>query len=196
MCGLAAAAVGASCGKPQSGASIGPPGGIVTSEDDGLTIVIWPGALGQFETFAITPSEMTPDSFGQAYRVQPNVELGVDAEIIMRGVLPDELSTARIGAIDPDDFADADVDWSPLPNRAGAVDEKEGTVHSYDGELALYYAMLDNGMDSDATTGDTGTTDPTGTSTTDPTGTPLSKISAAESSTGTGLPSFARTSVR
>lgn len=172
LCAIVGAAVAASCGKPPSGASIGPQGGIVTSEDDGLTIVIWPGALGQFETFEITPSEMTPDSYGQAYRVQPNVELGVDAEIIMRGDLPNDLSKTRIGAIDPDDFTDADVTWSALPYRSGSVDEKEGTVHSYDGELALYYAMLDDGMDSDATTGDTGTTDPTDTSTTDPTGTP------------------------
>ncbi len=159
------AAVGASCGKPTA-SSIGPQGGIVTSEDDGLTIVIWPGALGTFETFEITPSEMAPDSFGQAYRVSPNVELAVDAEIILRGDLPDDLSMTRIGSIDPDDVSDADVMWTALPHRPGSVDEKEGTVHSYDGELALYYAMLDDGVDSDATTGDTGTTDPTdGTST-------------------------------
>jgi hypothetical protein len=167
----AGAAIAVSCGKPAA-SSIGPQGGIVTSEDDGLTIVIWPGALGTFEDFEITPSEMTPDSFGQAYRVQPNLPLAVDAEIIMRGDLPDDLSKTRIGAIAPDDFTDADVMWTPLPFRAGSVDEKEGTVHSYDGELALYYAMLDDGVDSDASTGDTGTTDPTDATTTDPTGIP------------------------
>jgi hypothetical protein len=173
VCGLAVvAALGASCGKSTS-ASIGPQGGIVTSDDDGLTIIIWPGALGSYETFEITPSEMTPDSFGQAYRVRPNVALGVDAEIILRGDLPDDLSSVRIGAIDPDDLGDGDDAWKSLPYRSGSVDEKEGTVHSYDDELALYYAMLDDGMDSDASTsGDSDTIDPTDATTTDPTGTP------------------------
>ncbi len=171
---LAVVAVGSSCGGKPSANSIGPQGGILTSEDDALTIVLWPGALGSYEDFSITPSEMTPDSYGQPYRVQPNVDLAVDAEIILRGDLPNDLSKARIGAIDSDDFADGDVKWTALPHRSGAVDNKDGTVHSNDDQIALYYAMLDDGLDSDASSSsESGTSDTMDTSTTDPTGVPV-----------------------
>lgn len=179
-CALLAALILSSCQSPPSPTAVGPAGGVVASADDGLTLVLWPGALGQWEDFEITPSDMPPEAFGQAYRVQPNVSLGVDAEIILRGDLPAQAGKARVGAITSDDFAVGEGDWSALVLEPGGIDEAEGTVRAHDDEIALYYAMLDDGSVVPTTdTNDTSSeTDPTtdtepGTDS-DPTGPPLS----------------------
>jgi hypothetical protein len=155
----------AACSQGPSRASIGPQGGIVSSDDDGLTIVLWPGALGRYEDFEIVPSQMAPESFGQAYRVRPNVNLAVGAEIILRGDLPNTVSKTRIGSLDAADVADGDIEWTHLPYLSQSVDEKASTVHSHDSEIALYYAILDDGVPgSDESTSDDGSTtdvDPT-----------------------------------
>lgn len=161
------------CGE-DSKVAIGPAGGLVSSDDETLTIVIWPGAIGSYMDFEITPSTMPPDSFGRAYLVRPNVELDVDAEIIYRGELPTNLASARIGAITQDEYSQGNADWKPIPAEPGAVDDKEGTVRAHDDELALYYTLLGDGVDTVADTGDP-STDPSG----DPTGD--TSDSAAES---------------
>ncbi len=167
--GTVAACASLSCQTTPSSATIGPQGGLISSDDDGLTIVLWPGALGEYQTFEIVASDMAPASYGQAYRVRPNVALGVDAEIILRGDLPADESRTRIGAIDADDVADGSREWNALQNRPGAIDSAEGSIHSHDAQIALYYAMLDDGRDGD----DSGTasesdTDPDDSSSGDP----------------------------
>lgn len=180
----AAACASSSCQDTPSRATIGPQGGLIASEDDGLTIVLWPGALGQYETFEIVASDMAPASYGQAYRVRPNVALGVDAEIILRGDLPANESRTRIGALDASDVAAGSREWTRLPHRRGAIDSAAGSVHSHDGQIALYYAMLDDGRDGDDTTA-TATasdTDPDDSSSgdPDPTATPTTTSYAAD----------------
>ncbi len=178
--GVRSAALAVVCVGCQGGGAvaIGPAGGLVASDDDTLTIVIWPGALGSYMDFEIRPSTMPPDSFGSAYFVRPNVELGVDAEIIYRGELPSKLSSAKIGAIHAADYATGKADWKAIPSEPGAVDEQEGTVRGHDDELAVYYTLLGEEADTVADTGedtDPSDTDPSATgSESDPTGPPLS----------------------
>src|SRR5687768_9806329 len=67
------AAVGlVACGPPASSMSVGPAGGLVSSEDDGLTLVLWPGALGEFVELTIAASAGAPESFGPAYEITAN----------------------------------------------------------------------------------------------------------------------------
>ncbi len=66
------------CGSSASSMSVGPAGGLVSSQDDVLTLVLWPGALGEFVEFTIVPSADAPESFGPAYEITPNPELGID----------------------------------------------------------------------------------------------------------------------
>lgn len=152
--------------------TIGPEGGVVTSDDDGFTMILWPGALGEYVDFVVTPAVDTPMAFGDAYAVAPNPDLGIAATILLRGDLPDPPSLANVGALDVDATA-----WRVVPRVDGGVDPNDETVRAYDGKVAAAYAMLDMG----------GTTDPTDTSTTettddptDPTGPPLSYASDIE----------------
>lgn len=155
----------AACTPPAKSNSIGPQGGLIASEDDGLTLVIWPGALGQYEDFEIVATNSAPDSYGQAYRVRPNVQLSVAAEVIMRGDLPSDLSMARIGALTATEVAQGNEMWRTLPYRNGYIDEADGTIHAYDTRVALYYAMIDDGIDPEPGTS-TGTGDESGGSST------------------------------
>lgn len=163
---LVAAALLLSC-KPERVAqnTIGPEGGVVTSDDDGFTMILWPGALGEYVDFVVTPAVEVPMAFGDAYAVTPNPDLGIAATILLRGDLPDPPSLANVGALDVDATA-----WRVVPRVDGGVDANDETVRAYDAKVAAAYAMLDMG----------GTTEPTGTTSTetidptDPTGPPLS----------------------
>lgn len=164
-----------SAGCPGSGKnSIGPDGGLVATDDDVLTIVIQPGALGEWIDIEIEQSNDPPESFGPAYRVKPNVPLAVYSEIIYRHALPDDPGSAAIGAIHIADFESGSGDWTPLPTEPGGVIVSEKTLHARDNEIALYYALLGEGgtttsvsetltttasmttVDPDSSTGDTG----------------------------------------
>jgi len=152
------------CGSPPSRMSVGPAGGLVSSPDDVMTLVLWPGALGDYVEFEIAEASDAPESFGPAYRITPNPTLGIDAEIILRGDLPDPTNLARVGAIDEDGG-----DWKPLPLDSRGINTSDDTVRGHDDRIALYYAMLDEGGDVGTTTETTETTD-----TGDPTGPPVS----------------------
>ncbi len=168
---LIAIATGA-CTQTPSRSTIGPAGGVIASEDDGFTMVLWPGALGGYEDFEVVQTSEAPESFGAAYRVTPNLALGIDAEIILRGNLPMPTSLARVGAL-----SEGAGDWRSLPLDPQGIDANDGTVRGHDGQISLYYAMLDGGdiggtdtigMDTSSTTDD-----PTSDSG-DPTGPPVS----------------------
>lgn len=162
---LAAAALLIAC-KPEKlpANRIGPEGGVISSEDDGFTMVLWPGALGEYFDFVVEPAAEAPPSFGLAYSVTPNPELGIAADIIMRGDLPDPATLANVGALDVDATS-----WRVVPRISGGVDVDDETVRAHDAEVAAAYAMLDMGGNTDTTGGSSDTTDSG-----DPTGPPLS----------------------
>ena len=83
--------------------TIGPQGGLISSHDRVLTIVLQPGALTREVEIEVFPSDEPPAVFGPAYRVRPQVELLVDAEITYRRVLPSNPNAATVGAIRLDD---------------------------------------------------------------------------------------------
>lgn len=133
--------------------SIGPDGGLIATDDDVLTIVIQPGALGEWIDIEIERSDAPPDSFGPAYRVKPNIPLAVYSEIIYRHDLPDDPNSAAIGAIHIEDFESGQGDWTPLPLEPGGLIVSEKTLHARDNQLAFFYALLgDGGTTTSATT--------------------------------------------
>jgi hypothetical protein len=136
--------------------AIGPDGGLIATDDDVLTIIIQPGALGEWVDIEIEASDAPPPSFAQAYRVRPNVPLAVFSEVIYRHTLPDDPSSAAIGAIHIDDFESGAGDWVALPREPGGLIVAEKTLHARDNEIALYYALLGEGG-----VADTGVTDDT-----------------------------------
>ncbi|MBC8068304.1 MAG: hypothetical protein IAG13_08220, partial [Deltaproteobacteria bacterium] len=138
--------------------AIGPDGGLISTEDDVLTIVIQPGALGEWIDVEIERSDAPPPSFAPAYRVQPNVALAVYSEVIYRHELPDDPSSAAIGAIHIADFESGAGDWTPLPREPGGLIVSEKTLHARDNELALYYALLGEGGVAETTMTDSMTT--------------------------------------
>lgn len=144
---LALAACGGSASK-----SIGPDGGLIATDDDVLTIVIQPGALGEWVDIEIERSDDPPDSFGPAYRVKPNVPLAVYSEIIYRHDLPDDPGSAAIGAIHIEDFEAGQGDWTPLPLEPGGLIESEKTIHARDNQLAFFYALLGEGGNTTSAT--------------------------------------------
>lgn len=158
----------AACKPTVAHNSVGPAGGVVTSDDDVLTLVLWPGALGSWEDFEVTATEDAPESYGQAYAVSPNPTLGIDVEVILRGELPETSKLARVGVIT--DGAEA---WRTLPLEAGAINGADDTVRGHHGEIAQVYAMLDVGDIDGGTTGEPGTTGDS-TETGDPTNVPVS----------------------
>ncbi|MEM9462188.1 MAG: hypothetical protein AAGF11_48990 [Myxococcota bacterium] len=120
--------------------TIGPAGGLVSSHDDVLTIVLQPGALQSEEEIEIFPSDEPPPSFGSAYRVRPDLVLRIDAEIIYRRVLPSDPETAMVGAIRFDDYGAQMGYWRLQPRLA--LDAEQQWVIASDDELSLYYGLV------------------------------------------------------
>jgi hypothetical protein len=167
------AAIGlVACGSPPSRMSVGPAGGLVSSEDDTLTLVFWPGALGEYVELTIVQSAATPESFGPAYEVTTDPplagELGIDVEVIIRGDLPEPTSLARVGAIDDENG----TEWTALPLDSGGINVNDDTVRGHDDRIARYYALLDDGGTAGTTTDESTSTETTDSG--DPTGPPRS----------------------
>jgi hypothetical protein len=131
--------------------SVGPDGGLIATDDDVLTIVIQPGALGEWIDIDIERSDEPPESFGPAYRVKPNLPLEVYSEVIYRHDLPDNPDSAAIGAIHIEDFEAGQGDWTVLPREPGGLILSEKTLHARDDQLAYFYALLGEGGSSDTT---------------------------------------------
>lgn len=130
-------------------------------------MVLWPGALGGWEDFEVVQTSDAPESFGPAYRVTPNLALGIDAEIILRGNLPMPTSLARVGAL-----SDGADEWRSLPLDPQGIDANDGTVRGHDSQISPLYSMLDEGDIGGGESSST-TDDPT-TDSGDPTGPPVS----------------------
>jgi hypothetical protein len=142
-----AALVGlAACGEPGPEhvvrKTIGPRGGLVSSHDQVLTLVLLPGALTREVEIEVFPSDEPPPIFGPAYRVRPHVELLVDAEITYRRVLPSNPNAATVAAIRLDDYTGEMGHWVPLPRLAVSAEQR--SVIAVDDELSLYYGLLEH----------------------------------------------------
>jgi sugar lactone lactonase YvrE len=121
---------------------IGPDGGLLTSIDSILTIAIQPGALEETIELTIERSEDPPNVYGPAFRVLPNPSLLVPATVTYRYPLPDDTSETAIGYVDPQEYADGDGRWRPLP--VVRIDPPQKLVTATDEQLSLYYALLDD----------------------------------------------------
>ena len=122
--------------------SIGPEGGLITSHDGVLTIVLQPAALPRTIDVEIFPSDEPPVIFGPAYRVRPDIELDVDAEVTYRRVLPSDPSGVAVAAIRKSDYEAEMGYWRALPSLD--VDLEAERIVASDSELSLYYGMLED----------------------------------------------------
>jgi hypothetical protein len=152
--------------------TVGPEGGVVASHDNVLQIVILGGALSRSVEIEIEPSDAPPPIFGPAYRVRPDVELLLDAEVTYRRVLPSDPEGVAVAAIRGEDYEDGRWSWVPLPRIELDVDN--AIVTGIDGELSAFYGLLersepgpstDTDMPGDDETGTTGGDEDTGEST-------------------------------
>ncbi len=150
---------------------IGPEGGLISSHDGVLTIVLQPGALDGLYDVEIFPSDEPPVVFGPAYRVRPDLDLRVAAEVTYRRALPSDPEGVAVAAIRRADYEAQMGHWTPLPTLDLNLDADE--VIATDSELSLYYALLsgddmiatsgaDGGPGTDPTMGDSGTGDTEG----------------------------------
>ncbi len=122
--------------------TIGPRGGLISSHDRVLTLVLQPGALARDVEIEVFPSDEPPPIFGPAYRVRPQLELLVDAEVTYRRVLPSNPNAATVGVIRLDDYTQEMGYWRPLPRLALSVEQQ--SVIAIDDELSLYYGLLED----------------------------------------------------
>ncbi len=131
---------------------VGAEGGLVSSHDKRLTLVFQPGALIDDTEIVIFPSDVPPEIYGAAYRVQPDIELRVAAEVTYRRPLPPiEPRAVAVAAVRTSDFTTGMGFWQPLPRLF--IDLSNESVTAKDDELSLYYGMFDyNGIE----TGDDG----------------------------------------
>jgi len=121
---------------------IGAEGGLITSYDDRLTIVLQPGAVSDDTEITIFPSDVPPSIYGAAYRVQPDIELNVAAEVTYRRPLPPiEPKAVAVAAVRTDDFVMGTGFWQPLPRLF--IDLDQDSVTCKDDSLSLYYGMFD-----------------------------------------------------
>ena len=141
--------------------TIGREGGQATSHDGVLTLLFQPGALAGDTEIEIAPSDRPPMTFGQAYRVKPDVDMMVPIDVTYRGDLPTDPTTAAVAAIHREDFELGSGAWIGLPVLE--LDEANGLVAGVDTELSLYYALLER------TGGGTTTTTSTSNAESDPT---------------------------
>lgn len=140
-------------------ARIGPSGGQISSHDGVLTVLILPGALEREAEFVVTPSDTPPLIFGPAYRVQPDVDLSINAEVTYARRLPNDPTGVGVAAIRRDDFAAGTATWIKLATVELDVDDD--LVTATDNEISLFYGLLE-GDDISGTTSTTTTAPTTG----------------------------------
>jgi len=133
-------------------ARIGPSGGQISSHDGVLTVLILPGALEQEQEFVVAPSDTPPHIFGPAYRVQPDIDLMINAEVTYARTLPNDPTGTAVAAIRREDFASGSGTWIKLPTVELDVDDE--LVTATDAEVSLFYGLLE-GDDISGTTSTT-----------------------------------------
>lgn len=136
-------------------ANIGPSGGQVSSHDGVLTVLILPGALESQREFVISPSDRPPAIYGPAYRVEPDVDLAVGAEITYARTLPRDYEGIAVAAIRREDFASGAGSWIKLPTIE--LDVANESVTGTDSEVSVFYGLIESSEPSGTTS--TTTTD-------------------------------------
>lgn len=138
-------------------ATIGRSGGQISSHDGVLTLLILPGALDGDHEFVIAPSDTPPLIFGPAYRVQPDLDLSLNAEVTYARTLPNDPTGTAVAAIRRADFEADSANWIKLPTVE--LDVGNELVTATDTEVSLFYGLL-QGDDISGTTSST-TVEPT-----------------------------------
>ncbi len=146
-------------------AVIGSDGGQISSHDGVLTLLFLPGALDGDEEVTISPSDTPPLIFGPAYRVKPDVELAINAEVTYARALPNDPTGTAVAAIRKADFESGNGMWIKLPTIE--LDESNDLVTATDSEISLFYGLL-QGDDVSGTTSTGAPTTNDMTSTVDP----------------------------
>lgn len=129
--------------------TIGTNGDLITSSDGQLSISLRPQSLMEDTEVCIRPTDVEgadaglPAVYGEAYRVTPNIDLGVTAIVSYRHMLPPDPSTAAIGVILLEDFQAGLGVWRPLP--VGRVEIDTQLVTANDSRISMYYGLLDDG---------------------------------------------------
>ena len=157
--------------------TIGSSGGIISSHDSVLSLSFRPGSLSEDTEVCISPAERPPNGppfvYGEAYRVTPDIDLGVNLSVTYRFELPEDTSQTAIGVIRRADFEAGDGRWLSLPITR--LEPANKLVAGTDSRLSMFYGLLDDGgsgvVDPTVASTDGTTTDPTtsGDPTTDPT---------------------------
>ena len=162
LCGASLCVVPA-CSESEDGrtvrANIGPDGGQISSHDGVLTLLILPGALDRSHEFVIAPSDTPPHIFGPAYRVQPDIDLMVNAEVTYARRLPNDPTGTSVAAIRRADFESGSGTWIKLPTVELDVDDQ--LVTATDNEVSLFYGLLEGDDISGTTSTTTASTDDT-----------------------------------
>ncbi|MEX1368739.1 MAG: hypothetical protein AB1Z98_36765 [Nannocystaceae bacterium] len=122
--------------------TVGAAGGLVTSYDDVLSIVLLPGALTRDVEIEVFPSDEAPPIFGLAYRVRPDIDLLVDAQISYRRVLPGNPNAGVLAAIRLEDYVGEMGYWDPLPRVT--IDPEQQSVIALDDRLSMYYGLIED----------------------------------------------------
>ncbi len=131
---------------------IGPSGGQVSSHDGVLTVLILPGALEREHEFIVTPSDTPPLIFGPAYRVQPDIDLAINAEVTYARRLPNDPTGTAVAAIHREDFKANAGSWIKLATVE--LDVEDDLVTATDSEVSMFYGLLE-GDDISGTTSST-----------------------------------------
>lgn len=129
--------------------TIGTQGGTVASEDGVLTLAFRPGSLDASTQVCVRQADPPPDgppaAFGTAYRVQPDIELGVAVNVTYNAALPQDPSLAVVLR---QDFELGQGRWRTIP--ANRVEPENQLISATDTRLSMFYGLLDTaGTDTD-----------------------------------------------
>ena len=158
-----------------------------------LTIAVRPDALDETVDLCIKPADPPPDGppsiYGAAYRVQPNVELGLDATVTYRAALPMDTAGVAVGAIPREDYEAGVGRWLALP--VTRLEPENELVAGNDARLSIFYGLCAADDCADVAPGTT--TDDTDT-TTNPTSDPPTTTNPSTSTTSDASETMSPTS--
>jgi sugar lactone lactonase YvrE len=141
---------------PTACATIDSQGGTVSSDDGVLNLAFRPGSLEEATQVCIQQAKAAPEGppaiYGTAYRVQPDIDLGVPVNVTYRAALPEDPALAVILR---QDFEMGQGRWLTL--EANRIEPENELISGRDTRLSMYYGLIDgsgDGMVSDSV-GDT-----------------------------------------
>ncbi len=162
-------------------------GGIVSSADGTLSLSFRPGSVSESTEVCIAEAQRPPDGppnvYGQAYRVTPDVPVGVNISVTYRAPLPPDTSGAAVGVIRREDFDAAAGKWLALPITR--LEPSNDLIAGTDTRISMFYGLLDDGGSGPANPTTTGTDSDTASSgTTDATDTATATSGSTDDSVG------------